>query len=222
MAKECALCGRKFGFMEDSYPIAGTQFSYCKSHREVWDEINRAIHEDPDFAVEDAVDLTRGIVSSESDTFRTAVLAIARNVKSALSEEDMEQYRKEKMIREEEKRLSEADKKVMLTTGSHFDGWSVVKYIDILCDEFFYKNGFFTMVEANIADAPSSFSWSSYELSGSSDLIEEAKKASLKRFRRKAAYAGANAVLGVKIGFDISDSVVRVSISGTAVEIAKE
>lgn len=222
MAKECSLCGRRFKFAEVTYPVQGSDEEYCRSHLDVWNKINDMVHENPDVDQWDAVLAAREILDNRCSSFDSTVILITENVRKGLTEEDKEEYRKRKRYLEDEKRLSEAHKTVLLTTGSSFEGYNVIRYIDVVCEEVFYKNSISTSMSL-AADCKDSIAWRGVPLQNHSDnIISDAKEYAFARFRRSAAYAGANAVLGVNVGFDFDGNIVRVSVSGTAVEITKE
>ena len=111
---------------------------------------------------------------------------------------------------------------LLLTTGSSFDGYTVDKYIDVICEEVVFKNSFLNQISAELEDLGSAFSFKEKELTGSSELIKKAREYVMKKFRRSAAELGANAILGVDFENSFGDKIVRVSVSGTAVVISKK
>lgn len=110
---------------------------------------------------------------------------------------------------------------LMITTGSTFDGYHVIKYLDIISTEVVFKNSFMNSLLANIDDLFSSLSFREREYTGASGLIDRAKRYVLMRFREKAVNMGANAVLGVDFETTFGSDVVKISINGTAVVIEK-
>jgi len=142
------------------------------------------------------------------------------NVAYAVKERDkaFESMARNREIKEnEEKSFSE----LIMTTGSSFEGYKVEKYIDIVCEELIFKNSLWKRLSAGFEDLGNAFSFSEREMSGASELIENARQYVLKKFKRKAITLGANAVLGVEFESSFGSEVVRVAVFGTAVEIKK-
>ena len=62
-----------------------------------------------------------------------------------------------------------------------------------------------------------SLSFKERELTGTSELIANARKYAMEKFKRTAAEVGANAVLGIDLESSVGSDIVRVAIFGTAV-----
>lgn len=110
---------------------------------------------------------------------------------------------------------------LMLTTGSNFDGYEVKKYIDVICEEVIFKNSFLKTLTASFEDVGNILSFRERELSGSSELIANARTYVMQKFRSKAVNIGANAVLGVEFESSIGAEIIRVAVFGTAVVVEK-
>ncbi|MBQ5711173.1 MAG: heavy metal-binding domain-containing protein [Oscillospiraceae bacterium] len=110
---------------------------------------------------------------------------------------------------------------LLLTTGSHFEGYKVTKYLDIISCEIIFKNSFLNSLSANLDDFFTSLSFRERELSGSMEQIERAKKHVMAQFRKKAVSLGANAVLGIDFESTFGSDVVKISVNGTAVTVDK-
>ena len=106
-----------------------------------------------------------------------------------------------------------------LTTGSHFEGYHVVKYLDVLCEEVVFKNSFMNRLSAGFEDIGNALSFQETEMSGSGELIGRARAYVKEKFRHSAAEMGANAVLGIEFESSIGADIVRVAMFGTAVII---
>ena len=117
--------------------------------------------------------------------------------------------------------FDEALANMILTTGSSFEGYRIVKYIDIVSSEVFFKNSFANTLEANIDDFFSSLNFHEHEYTGVSKLINRAKQYVMQKFRIEAADMGANAVLGINFETSLDSEIVKVSINGTAVFVEK-
>lgn len=126
----------------------------------------------------------------------------------------------------EEERKREADRdhnfrNMLLTTGSNFEGYRVVSYVDLVCEEVVFKNSLSSRFGAAIENLSAGFTFEDVELSGSSMLIAKARAYVTEKFRKHVADLGANAALGVEYESSYGESVVRVAIFGTAVQIEK-
>ena len=116
-----------------------------------------------------------------------------------------------------EEALASAMDALLLTTGSTFDGYRVVKYLDIISSEIVFKNSFINSLSAGFDDFISSLSFREREMTGVARLIDNAKTYVMGRFREKAVNLGANAVLGIDFETTFGSDVVKVSVNGTAV-----
>ena len=133
-------------------------------------------------------------------------------------EEAFESMSRNRELKENEERLFS---ELILTTGNSFEGYRVVKYIDIVCEELIFKNSLWKRIGAGFEDLGNALSFSEREMSGASELIENARQYVLEKFKRKVVSLGANAVLGVDFESSFGSEVVRVAVFGTAVEIKK-
>jgi len=110
---------------------------------------------------------------------------------------------------------------MILTTGSNFEGYRVVSYVDLVCEEVIFKNSFADRFDAALENFSAGFTLRETELSGSSSLIANARAYVTEKFRKHVASIGANAALGVEYESSWGDKIVRVAIFGTAVRIQK-
>lgn len=110
---------------------------------------------------------------------------------------------------------------MILTTGSNFEGYRVVSYVDLVCEEVIFKNSLGDRFEAAFENFSAGFTFKETELSGSSNLIAKARAYVTEKFRKHVASIGANAALGVEYESSWGDKIVRVAIFGTAVRIEK-
>lgn len=218
MATYCNACNKKLGFLDASYQIleSAPECVFCDdchtkygalmrtsgaSYQSNYDHFRKML-EDP-----------KTPAPVKEYFFALNEKAKVRNVSAA-----ERQARKE----EEERAYRENLKGMMLTTGSTFEGYTVTKYIDVICEEVIFKNSFTNQITAAIENFVDSFSFRETELSGSGELISRARAYVKEKFCRKVASLGANAALGIEFESSIGADIVRVSISGTAVIIEKK
>lgn len=108
---------------------------------------------------------------------------------------------------------------LMLTTGGTFDGYKVVKYLDIISCEVVFKNSFLNSMTAGFEDFFRGLSFKEHEMSGAMSLIENGKAYVMRKFREKAVSIGANGVLGIDFETSFGTDVVKISVNGTAVVV---
>ena len=111
---------------------------------------------------------------------------------------------------------------MLLTTGTNFEGYRVKEYLKVLTKEVIFKNGLGKSFSAAVTNLIDSFTFSDYELTGSTELINNAKQHIFNQFIKEAEDKGANAILGIDFETSFGDSLFRLSISGTAVIVEKE
>ena len=115
-------------------------------------------------------------------------------------------------------------KEILLSTTPSLDGYEITEYIDVISSETVYKLSLskaFASAFSNVIDSWKIFS--SNELSGTTNLIHEAKEYVKSELVKKAQALGADAVVGIDIesSFSSSDGYAKASINGTAVKISK-
>lgn len=217
MSKECAFCGKTLGFLSRAYDIVGSEFTICESHLDfrakLKDEISAGM------GTEQTVRTFKNSLPTVSPEFDAAVSALIKELGMYIARGGEDFLQEERKRIAEEKALAE---RLMLTTGSFFEGYSVERYIDVICEEVIFKNSFVKQLGASFEDFGNSLSFSEREMTGASELISKARAYTLDKFRRKAARVGANAVLGIDFESSFGSDVVRVCVSGTAVVIQKK
>jgi uncharacterized protein YbjQ (UPF0145 family) len=88
--------------------------------------------------------------------------------------------------------------RMILTTTPTIEGFPIQKYVGILSSESFLEEGFFQ---------------------GREQAMWEARERALDQLEARAAEAGANAVVGVSIDFEVQPGIYYVMATGTAVVI---
>ena len=113
---------------------------------------------------------------------------------------------------------------ILLSTTPSLDGYEITEYIDIISAETVYKLSLskaLTSALSNVIDSWKIFS--SNELSGTTELIHEAKEYIKSELIKKAQELNADAIVGIDIesSFSSADGFAKVSMNGTAVKISK-
>ena len=122
---------------------------------------------------------------------------------------------------EKTKRISEqleaTVKDMLLTTGNTFQGYKILKYVDVYFDEIVFGLGFAKGIAASFENIGAAFSGG--EATVATDRLNEIKSLLKKRMMQKAAENGANALLGIDFESSGIGDLMMVSMTATAVVI---
>ncbi len=113
-------------------------------------------------------------------------------------------------------------KGILMTTGTNFEGFVVDQYLDVISEEIIFKNSFMKKFLGSIGDIISSYNILDCEMMGATKLIANGKKYARERFEKKVEEMGGNAALGVRFESTFGTEVIRIAISGTAVQISPD
>lgn len=213
MATYCKVCNAKIGFLDSGYEIVDSEPSYvlceeCELRREALKRTTGEVYQ--------------GHYNHFKKMLSDPTTPVA--VKDYFADLDNEE-KKRSFVMAQKEAAEEAYKQnleeMLLTTGTNFEGYTIVKYIDVICEEVVFKNSFMNRLSAGFDDLFDAFSFKETEMSGSGELISRARAYVKEKFRRKVASMGANAALGVEFESSIGADVVRVAVFGTAVVIEK-
>lgn len=106
------------------------------------------------------------------------------------------------------------NKKILMTTGFSFDGYSIDKYIGVFSGECALGTGFLSSLGSDISDIFGTNS-KSY-----SNKLKQAKEYALEQLRDQTIAAGGNAIIGLSINYTMfSRDIIGVIANGTAVKI---
>lgn len=214
MSDRCCACDKELGFFDYSYEMLEGWKGYvlCDTCYRKYAALKHATGEQ---------------FAAYYENFRKMLenpklpSAIKKHFQNLQSKSDMKKdtSAEDRMKREEEeKRLQN----MLLTTGTHFEGYHVVKYVDVLCEEVFFKHRFSDSFIANMEDMGRAFSLDETEMFGASNLLARVRTYANEKLCRKAASIGANAVLGIDFESCVESGYSHVAISGTAVVIEKD
>ena len=108
---------------------------------------------------------------------------------------------------------------MIITTGSHVEGYEIVEYLDVIYVEKIIGIGIATSVKS-LGDMFNSFTGEEYH--AISDRISELKQSIKVDLINKAFLLGADAIIGIDYETTIPDmAAILVSINGTAVKLRK-
>ncbi len=108
---------------------------------------------------------------------------------------------------------------MLMTTTNELNGYHVEKYLGVISKDIVFRSGLGKAFSAALTNFVASLSLKDVELSGSSDLIANAKDYVMQRFEQQARIKGANAIIGVDVETSFGEELARVAISGTAVVV---
>lgn len=180
-----------------------------------------------------AADVKNGIIH----LIQVQELEFKERLKERLKEEEQKRIEEEqKRILEEQKRIEKeeqaqqrkaereraqkerelARKNFLLTTGYNFEGYNIIKYLNIVHAEATLGTGF---ISENLASLSDIFGTSSTAMESK---LSKTKSMAEKYLIESALNVGANAVIGVDFDINVlSNNMMLVSVNGTAVKIEK-
>lgn len=125
----------------------------------------------------------------------------------------------ESIIKQEEIQKIKFDEEIsqhMLTSGYNFEGYKIVKYINIVSGQTVIETGFINEFKANVSDT------FGMESNTFSNRLENAKQSALNKLISKSISIGGNALIGVDFDYiTFSNNMIGVSANGTSVLIEK-
>ena len=198
MANTCAFCGKKLSLF-DVQKVDGSDAGLCMRCADIQFELKLAMQN------EDREKLERHVQQLEN---------IAQN------NPDSSPYLNELLQSVEEWRRGpigpEVLDRLLLTTGSLFEGWRITEYLGVVTGETVLGTGMFSSWEASFADLAGETS------TAFSDKLTRAKDLALNGLKKQCIRRGGNAALGV--GFDyitFTNNMIGVVANGTAVKVEK-
>ena len=103
---------------------------------------------------------------------------------------------------------------MLITTGYNFEGYDIIKYLDVLSASVVLGTGMFSSANASIADFFGTRS-DSYERK-----LQDAKNAAIEELKKQTISKGGNAIIGIDIDYTtFSSDIIGVIANGTAVKI---
>lgn len=220
MAVYCVKCKKKLGFWEDPGVYLEDETVMCEECaqpiRKYFTLLNESNNADKTKILEK--ELIQ--VCNEAYSSDLATQVVKRFHKSRVNQNLLTQEEKD-TIRQRHEDFKDKVIALPLTTTHNFEGYRIIKYIDVVVEEIVFKNGFWKSLDANLEDFGNSFTFKQTEMSGANALIANAREYAVQKFKQKAVKLGANAVVGVEFESSFGSDVVRVAVFGTAVVIQK-
>lgn len=117
----------------------------------------------------------------------------------------------------QQKAFEERIQNFLVTNSFNFEGYSIDKYLGIVCGDSVLGTGFLSELSVSAAD------WLGSESNRFSEKIEEARKKAMRRMLVKADKLEANALIAVSYSYsNFSGNVIGVVATGTAVVVSKQ
>lgn len=110
----------------------------------------------------------------------------------------------------------------ILTTAPTVEGYRIIGQYGLVFGETVFKHGFMSRLGASLSNAVDTVSWGSRELSGSMELIEEARQYAYDKMVNEAKSRGANAIIAIDSDNTFGGDVMYISLYGTAVKVVSE
>lgn len=119
---------------------------------------------------------------------------------------------------DQEKRRSD----IKLTTCNSIDGYKATKQFGLVFGETVFKTGFFKSLGASMTNIAQTIKWGDQELTGTGEIMDNARDYAINKMIDRAIQKGANAIIGIDTESTLSAEFVHITIYGTAVFIEKE
>lgn len=113
-------------------------------------------------------------------------------------------------------------KDFILTTASSIEGYRIIAQLGLVFGETVFKHGYMARYGASWADTVDGLRWGSHELSGSMELIENARQFAYDKMIEDAKSKGANAIIAIDSDNTFGGDVMYISLYGTAVKVVSE
>lgn len=144
-------------------------------------------------------------------------LTAKRKLNGSITSEDLSKLESSRIESEEAKaeRIKEHQEKMnnlIMTTGYEFEGYSIVKYGNIISDSVVLGTGFLSEFTASFSDL---FGTASNQFG---KKLETARHAALEKLRLQAVSIGCNAIIGIDFDYiTFASNMIGVVANGTAV-----
>ena len=158
-------------------------------------------------------------------------LEVDEDVKGIFEGLNLEREQKESAERDatekreaDRQRLQEREaqlRDMVLTTCPGVEGFSITEQLGLVFGEIVFKSGFLKSISASIGNFIDIVTTGDQELSGTTQLLDDAKTYAIEKMKNEALKRGANAIVGVGAESSFGGDLIHVSIMGTAVLIEK-
>lgn len=123
--------------------------------------------------------------------------------------------------RDTNKEIEKTIPTLLLTTCPSLEGYSIIEQYGLVFGEVAYKSGFLKSLGAGLNNLIDVFTFGDQELSGTSEILESARKYAIDKMKISAAKLGANAIIGIESESSFGGDIMHITIYGTAVKVVK-
>ena len=212
MGIECCLCGKKQNSWIQDYPldISLSKYRICVNCNNTLSKLKTSKSKQDK---EDSMNYIKNFL--ENGNLNSVVSEYITTLLNVDNIQEVTNLYKAK-AQHEKQLVEEQYNQILTTTTNHLQGYNIIKYYGVITGETVLGMGFFKSFAAGAANFLG-------ETSGAMiDSLISAKKDAMKDIKTNAIDMGANAIIGIDIDYSVLvDSMIIVSVSGTAVTIEK-
>ncbi len=118
-----------------------------------------------------------------------------------------------------EQAIEDAKNNMILTTCPSIEGYRMTQQFGLVFGEILFKSGFMNRLAASFDNFADLLSFGDQEMTGTTDLLENARKYAINKMITQAAKKGANAIVGIDFESSAGGSIIHITVSGTAVRV---
>ena len=234
MAKQCAVCGNRIGFSDDSKRINDTNELVCmkcfRTISDYTDKMWKTENKDEISGIKDeakqSIDANissqqgRNILHALLDSETNRRLEYIRDIEDSQNTDKVEYDFTPSPISD---KYNELCGKLLLSTASSLEGYIITKQLGVVYGETVFKPSIGKALNARIDDFIDSLAvFSSREMTGRVSLIVEARKYAYVKMMNDALSRGANAIISIDTDNTFGGEYWYVSLYGTAVYAEKK
>lgn len=215
MANICINCGKRIGHFDEALEFKdGSQICYkCK---EPIQKMMNDLYIATSFVDKDTA--RKSIMEYGNENFnKRTVESLKYTLDSVCGYESVEELEEsQRIFIELEKERENLKRNQMVTTGYNFEGYKIIKYLEVISGEVVLGTGFLSEFSASLAD----FLGTGSEMFA--NKLDLAKKIAKDKLISKSAMLGGNAIIGVDFDYiTFSNNMIGVIANGTSVIVEK-
>lgn len=220
MAKNCCICGKKLGLLEDGsnvYFDRNKEFLLCDECKLRLSQL-RYIERNID-NYEENIEYFKPYFSDVNinQTIKNVLVREITEAQNKMKNVALEKKQKQDAIKKREDNVRNITTHKLVTTGYNFEGYDIIEYRGLVSGEVVLGTGFLSEFSASFSDLLGS------ESNKFSDKIMTAKEAAKNKMIDNVIMAGGNAVIGVDFDYIMfANNMIGVSVNGTAVVVKRK
>lgn len=230
MANICDACGKKIGILDGRFELSDGGILCYKCSELIQNslikiETNKENFEQLELIRNKVIDYCESCFDEKVTSRVIETIDLKCGFGSSKGYEERKLTHEEQKYADEQRRLKneqyrrEAElSKInhMVTTGYNFEGFRIVKYLEVISGEVVLGTGFLSEFSASLAD----FLGTGSEMFA--NKLDLAKKIAKDKLVSKSAMLGGNAIIGVDFDYiTFSNNMIGVIANGTSVNVEK-